>query len=326
MTASLIDPAAVAAIKANPRRPQLADIVAPDDCALSPARAARLTDRQWRRAWSGATEVLADYTQAARRREDGTEIAAYLLDRMLDLTAYALTEFAGASPDPRRNIRTKADDVLTVTWDGISRAIAEGVELHLAEVEAVIQATLNAEREQVTAGADAAAREATEARRALDAASAQLTREREQWTSEVTRLQAQLDSERSATINRERTARNEVHQLRQDLAASRTVIASLNAECERLEAQAAAPDPVEVDPMKKIYPTNALEWASLCVFMRARRGEKTLTWNGKCLFRGESQIALPLVDVQRWRDTYATPEAMLKQLRAVVRPILRQVA
>ncbi|OLV20154.1 hypothetical protein [Deinococcus marmoris] len=323
MTASMINPADIAAIKAQPRRAPTADLVPPEDCALSFARAARLTDREWRRAWISAMDVLTVHTTAARKREDGSEIAAYLLDRTLDLTSFALTEFAGASADPRRRIRDRTDEALAVIWDGIKASISEGIEVYRTEIEGQSQATLAAEREQMTAGADAAAREATEARRALDAASAQLTREREASAREIARLTRLLDSERSANNNRERDARNEAHQLRQDLASSRTVIASLNAECERLEAQVAAPIAVEEVPMPSDQPKNALESASLCLFLRKKQNAPGLTWkeNQRLMLLPESH---PFV--LEWRAAYPTPEAMLAQLRAVVLPMLGRVA
>lgn len=289
MTASLIDPAAVAAILANPRRPQFVD-EAPVDSALSFARAARLTDREWRRAWSGAMDVLNPCVEEARTRTDGTEIAAILLNRTMNLMAYALTEFAGASADPRRKVRTKTDQVLKVTWEGMSRAIAAGVDEYAGEVHT-----------QMTAAADAAAREATDARRLLDAASAQLTREREEAAREIARLNALLTSERSATVNRERTTRNELHQLRQDHAAQASVIAHLNAECERLEHLLETATAPEVTPME---PQNARERASLHVYLNANAGGS----------------------LAQWRAAHPSPAAMVQQLRVAILPLLGRAA
>lgn len=187
-------------------------------------------------------------------------------------------------------------------------------------------------REQGTHAADQAQVELTEQRRLLDAASAQLTREREAHAREVRRLTGLLESERRATVERDRTVRNDLHQLRQDLASARTVIASLNAECERLElalATASAPQPTEeVPPMPLLSPTpspqSALERASLCVFLRDQRQRGDVRWDPAGVFGQGRHI--PLADIRAWRAAYPTPAAQLAQLRAVVRGVLGRAA
>ena len=322
VTASMITPATIEAIKA--RRvsvPEEAVVTSRDGKPLiSPQRIMRMTSQEWRKGFEHTITLLNSQVDEARTRTDGTEIAAYILQHGLDVIAHGIALFNGAHHDPRAELRAAIEETLKIIWDSTARTIQAGVEEYAGKLHAEQSTLLDAEREQMTAGADAAAREATEARRALDAASAQLTREREQWGQELARLQAQLDSERSATVNRERTARNEIHQLRQDLAASRTVIASLNAECERLETQATAPTSVEV-PMNQ--PSTALESASLCLFLRERLRLPTLNWNASGVRLLDRDVAPHLT---AWRAAYPTPEAMRAQLRAVVRPILAQAA
>ena len=286
-----LDARAIALIKARRTAPPAEDVARSRNgkVLLSAGQIARMTPADWRRAFEQTVTLTDQQITQARTRTDGTEIAAYLLAHGLDVVAHGIGLFNGAHADPRGELRVLIEDTLTTIWQGLNRAIQSGVEEYAGEVHT-----------QMSAAADAAARDATDARRLLDAASAQLIREREQHQQEVKRLEGVLASERSATVNRERSARNELHQLRQDHAAQASVIAHLNAECERLETLlelATAPEVI-------MEPQNARERASLHVYLRHYPGSTVATW----------------------RAAYPTPEAMLTQLRAVILPLLGRAA
>jgi len=203
--------------------------------------------------------------------------------------------------------------------------VVEVVRLH-----EVMEATLSSERDQMTAAADAAQREASEARRQVDAVSAQLARERAAHAEELARLTEQLTRERTATVNRERTARNELHQAQNDLKTAQSVIANLNAECERLEAQSLTPvsTPLEVLPVTKQKTIKQMKCPSELGAMSLRaylvaEGVENVRLEGRQVTWGKS---IPLGMFEAWCGQYPTPAHQLAQLRAIALPILRRAA
>ena len=129
------------------------------------------------------------------------------------------------------------------------------------------------------------------------------------------RLQAQLATERQAVINRDREIRNQIHQLEADKTVLQGTVAALNQECERLEGELKERDM----PKSELKPTSALERASLCAYLRDRGA--AATWSNADGVTGPD-VSILAIDLLAWRTAYPTPEAMLEQLRAVVRPIL----
>lgn len=339
MTAHLIDPAAVAAIQA--RR---ADQPAPR-YDLTEARAARLTDRQRVTAMADAFTLLGRVfddltTESKAQRDAWQDMAVQVSSHTLNLTLYAAQVFASTHADPRRAVRLKARESVTSVREAI-RTVLEGfaqeAEAGLrAEAEAAANAVIEEERALLTHAADQAQLDATEARRQLDAASAQLTREREAHAHEVAQLRDQLTRERQVVIDRDRETRNRIQQLEHDLAEGRKVLAHLNAECQRLEDQLTAPPalptPQEApmpEPTPTPGPSNALETASLCAFLRGRH-EKAYRWAGTALFSPETYTTPERVTdpniLTAWRNAYPTPASMQAQLRALVLPIVGRAA
>lgn len=71
-------------------------------------------------------------------------------------------------------------------------------------------------------------------------------------------------------------------------------------------------------PMYPRIPSNALECASLTVYLKAQG--IPATWDSVGVDHGG---LMTNAHADAWREAYPTPEAMLTQLRAVVRPILQ---
>jgi len=187
-------------------------------------------------------------------------------------------------------------------------------------------------------GTEQAQVEATAARRQVEALQGQLDRITHEKDGEIERLKGLLASERAATVERDRTAGNDLEQARKDLRTAQQMIGHLNAECDRLTSEtkalsadlealtAPAPLSLEVSPMPTMparqYPANALETASLCVYLRAHGIPATWTSVGV-----DHDGRMTDAHAEGWRGAYPTREAMLAQLRAVVLPMLeRQVA
>jgi hypothetical protein len=199
----------------------------------------------------------------------------------------------------------------------------DALAVEVVRLHGLMEATLSSERDQMTAAADAAQLEATEARRQLDAASAQLIREREAHAADMARLTALLSSERSATVNRERAARNELHQVRNDLTNAQATVARLNAECERLEQMpplAVPAPPLEVVPMPKpitikrmLCPT-PLGAMSLRAYLVAE-GVLNVHLDGRQVTWGHP---INLSVFETWCGRYPTPDSQRAHLRAVV--------
>ncbi|MFB9991544.1 hypothetical protein ACFFLM_06130 [Deinococcus oregonensis] len=109
-------------------------------------------------------------------------------------------------------------------------------------------------------------------------------------------------------VARERDTRNQIQQLEQDARSNATVIASLNAECERLEGLTAPR--LEVLPLSPTAaaPTSVLERASLTTFLWVRLQQPALS---------QADALAPLAydhSLAEWRAAYPTPDSQKKQL------------
>ncbi|MCD0155987.1 hypothetical protein [Deinococcus sp. 6GRE01] len=312
MTAArtLIDPNTLAQFQAAKQRGEIPDqLTPPEGCALSVQRARRLTPAEWKRGWSDSLELVTEIVQNAHTRDDGTEIGAQLVDRVLDLLAFGLTEFAGTSPDPRRAVREKTELVLNMLWDNVKETIAAGVEEYRGELQRELEGQLAVEREQMTRAADQAQADATEYRRLLDAASAQMIRERTAHADALAALRDQMQRERDAVIVRERAWNEERRQLTADKTAAQDLAASLNRDLDTLTTR--------LEELTMPAPT-ALERTSLCLYARTAMSRPDLT-----------QADLPEVPEHvrtAWQAALPTPADQMAQLRAVALPILGRTA
>lgn len=197
----------------------------------------------------------------------------------------------------------------------------------IERLEGEYRSALAEATEQATRGLDQAQAEATEQRRLLDAASAQLARERAAHAAEVQRLTVLLEGERRAHVERERAARNELHQLRQDLANQRGTVAHLNAECARLEERLgeATRPALSLVPEVLTMPTHnpALANLSLAAYLREQDFHTTVDGNtGRLQTHGDIPEALE----REWAVKYPDDASRLAQLRALLRPLLRRAA
>ena len=311
MTTSLINPADLEAIKArrpagpatpldSPGRP------APAGCNLSPERAARLHPVQWQRAWVQSSNLVTDVFEDALKRDDGTDLAAMLLDRMLDLVAYGITEFAGTKASPRDRVRERTEEVLRVTWQSMSRAIDAGVAMERDELEAEAARTLASEREQMTHAADVAHAEARAAQQEVEALRRQLAEQPAQAAAELARVTEGRDRERASYIERERAWNEQRRQFEHDRAEAARVIAALNAELDTLSR------PLEVLPMPtRTLPTTPAGRASLCRYARD-------TLSRPDLKQGDLGDVVTPELLATWEAAYPTPEAQRAHLRPVV--------
>ncbi|MBZ9712155.1 hypothetical protein [Deinococcus multiflagellatus] len=244
-----------------------------------------------------------------------TEVS--LINHVLDLQSFALSQVATQglrAPAVVDREVLKLAQLLDEALLGAIRAAVEAetqVVRHQSRVDterALVaqRADLQADMDNLSAAADQAQADATEYRRQLDAASAQLTREKAQHAQELARLQATLERERQATVNRERETRNRIHQLEHDLRVAQGLIGTLNRECERLEALLAAPAAPAPVPQPELGPTCERERMSLRVYLRAL---------------GASEPATP-GQLQAWRAAYPGEAEQLAQLRAAMRSLV----
>ena len=60
----------------------------------APRWVASVTAQQWRKAYVATSDLLTEYLRAVRQREDGTEIAAYVVQHALDLVGHGIVQFA----------------------------------------------------------------------------------------------------------------------------------------------------------------------------------------------------------------------------------------
>ena len=313
MTSALINPADLAAIKArrpagpatpldSPGRP------APAGCNLSPERAARLHPVQWQRAWVQSSNLVTDIFEGALKRDDGTDLSAMLLDRMLDLIAYGITEFAGTKASPRDRVRERAEEVLRVTWQSMSRAIDAGVAMERDELLAEAGQVLAAEREQMTHAADVAHAEARAARQEVEALRRQLAEQRTQAAAELARVTEGRDRERASYIERERSWNEQRRQFEHDKQQAAQVIASLNTELDTLTRPA-----LEVLPMPApvTLPTTPAGRASLCRYAREVLARPDLKQAAL------ADVVTPEL-LAAWEVAYPTAEAQRAHLRPVV--------
>lgn len=278
MTRPLIDPAAVEAIKARQAGVPTFE--------LTPARAVRLTDKQRVDAIFLAAHTLGKiFGEVAE--DDGTDLGTWIFTAAqtsrftLDLFLYAAQLFASPHPDPRKALRDKTRETLTI--------IGTVLRDYLQEQGEAMEAGLRAQAEEKANAA------LDEARLQLDAASAQLTRERETHAREVAQLREQLERDR--------------------------ITPHSDAPSERLHVT-----PTEEPPMPTPGPQTPLETASLCQFLN-EDDPKVYTWSGTAI-RAEG-CTIDFFDASilvAWRFRYPTPASMREQLRALIRPILQRSA
>lgn len=198
----LIDPRAIQAIRQRrslssvrlnpaPLPTSLAELpIASDDWRLSDRQLATLKPRDILTANNESLRVLLEGIEDARALTDGREMGAPLMMTALRLLMYASERFAAIGlVDTRANIeavvRAKLDEVLRQLWKAMLHSVSENAEREFAELEGRLRAELSEEREQATAGVDAAQAEASQARRELE-------RERAAWQVEKDHLLAQI--------------------------------------------------------------------------------------------------------------------------------------
>ncbi|UQN10308.1 hypothetical protein [Deinococcus sp. QL22] len=327
-TSTLIDTASLAEFRAQQQTPK------PRKMALSDSRARRLSSDEWRGAYGDTLKkVLREQLDEAvtRPTDLGRAVAADLVQRSLDLAAFGIDAFAGSTFDARRALRDRSDVVLQGILNQMLatvKSVTEEAEVALREqaeekanaLLAEAKAAFEQERDMATAGADEVQRELSEYRRAAEAASAQLVREREASAREVadlkaahaanvTGLQQQLTRAARIAADQERSWNEQRRQLLADQAAAQTTIAHLNSECERLEASH-VPQPKVVTRMPNPdLPQNALEEASLTNYLRDTLNDPKIKLGA---------VVISDEQLSGWRATYPTKESQLKQVRAVV--------
>ncbi|OWL98925.1 hypothetical protein CBQ26_00930 [Deinococcus indicus] len=218
-----------------------------------------------------------------------------------------------------------------------ARCVAD-LETRKAELdarEATLREQVEADLQMALRAADQAQADASEARRQLDAASAQITRERAAHEQALAELKRTLAAERTATINRDRDTRNQIHQLEQDKRTLSSTVGHLNQECERLEAElatarTAAPEPAPV-PVPAALEVTAMPTPTLNPRLAAMSCAVYLTAHG-IPTRADGDHLTGEQTVQRselivaWSTEYPTDEARRAHLRASIRPLLAQDA
>jgi hypothetical protein len=239
---------------------------------------------------------------------DATAIAAIRASRAKTPESLLPSAPAGYVLSPER-----AERLTPKEWRRAWFKTVTFLDQHLIEVKAT--------RKDGT-GLDEAQRKVSEYRRQLEAASAQLTRDRAAHAEELARLTEQRTRECNATVNRERSARNELHQVQNDLRTAQSVIANLNAECERLEAQALTPvsTPLEVPPVTKQNTIKQMKCPTELGAMSPRaylvaEGVENVQLDGRQVIWGK---LIPLGVFEAWCGQYPTPAHQLAQLRAVI--------
>lgn len=231
------------------------------------------------------------------------------------------------------------DEATAASEEVVLALVNANIALEVERLEGLMQETIAAEREQMTAAADSAQREATA-----------LRRERDALQTEVKRLDQQLkkleyDTQKAARQRSDdQTAlpalQAEVEHLQGQvrwLTAERQAEAQQHAarvrELERLLDEATAPvispapihspapTPLEA-PMTSPAPLKpALAAQSFVVFLRSK-GHHAQTDHG-CVIHKLSKAEYQRLDAE-WRKAIPDEAAALAQLRAVVHPILRR--
>jgi hypothetical protein len=196
----------------------------------------------------------------------------------------------------------------------LEAALSEGQATLAAE-----QLALSDAHEMALRAVDETQRAVSEYRRAAEAASAQLLRERETHARELTELKAghaaelktvHQDISRATRIatDQERSWNEQRRQLNADLTAAQATIAHLNAECERLEASPVPQSKVTRMPNPEL-PQHALEEASLTNYLWDTLKDSKIKLGA---------VVISDAQLSDWRAAYPTKEAQMKQVRAVV--------
>ncbi|ULH17430.1 hypothetical protein MF271_19105 (plasmid) [Deinococcus sp. KNUC1210] len=212
---------------------------APEGCLLPPARAAKLTDSQWRKAFAQTSTVMAEMLDVHLKADDGTEISAQLLDRYFDLFCFGMTVFPSASPDPRGVFRAKIRETLTELWDSMRGTIRTGLE----EAEPLLRAEYQAQIDPLLSMVDAANTETTTERRRADAAERALAtvegRLRQEQDTAVWRAEQALKGEVKAAEARTASIQCQLDAREHELSLMRQEVVRLNAQVQEQTGQMA---------------------------------------------------------------------------------------
>lgn len=353
---TLIDMSAVAAIKARKGSGDSAgDGPATEQrYELTPARARRLTDRERADAIFKAFAALGKFFEEIdESAPEWFYASAQFSGFALDLMLYASQLFASPHPDPRKVLRERVQETLTVIAGGLqatledkARAVEAGLRAQAEEkanaLLAEAQARLDEERQMLTAAADTAQQEATAERRRADALEAEAKAARQ----EVNKVRYDADRAQRQRVDdlarlpgleqeladlRRQVMHLEAHNthLTGKLATAEKTIAALE---DQLTAPALAPTPVpapEESPMPRPARARpqalpaALAAHSFVVFLRAQGHDARL--EGGAVFHSLGKADHDRLNAQ-WRAEVPTKEAAMQQLRAVVLPIVGRVA
>jgi hypothetical protein len=118
--------------------------VAPGDSPLSAEQARRVSDRGWREAFTLAARAFNEVVAEHRSHDDGTEIAALIFDRALDLHTYGMTLFVSGTIQPKAQFKQRAAQTLATLWADIDRTVAAALNDAEPLIRAELQETLDA--------------------------------------------------------------------------------------------------------------------------------------------------------------------------------------
>jgi hypothetical protein len=241
----LLTPATLRALSARRAQAEAAEPVT----GLTHAQAARLSVANWKTAFVRTTESLHDLIRSTEGRDDGTEIAAGLIQRVLNLQAYGTELFAGADRDPRGAFRTLGRQCLDILWGSIHSTILAALE----EAEPILRAEYQTQVDAALAQVDAANADTTAERRRADGLARQLQ-------TQAATLQAEAERAAVGPARQLATLETEARAIRARLLALEAECAVLRTERDTLQAELTAsrgsllglvapPAPVSVQPV-----------------------------------------------------------------------------
>lgn len=332
---TLINPADLEAIKAKREQPTPPSFLEemPDDCAVSPTLAMKINTKQWQRGYVQTLDLIGEMVTEAVKTPDIPGVAAQVMIHLLNLIGYGMTQFCGPVANPRKNVREETSRVLALVGETMTRASERAIKEGLPEVEAAVRDELQVDN--LMHAASAAQLEATATRRELETARQKHAQQVDNLNAELKTVRHELSKLQYDTQKAARRAASDLadmprlHSLigdleRQVLALKREKASLLDQfltrENELLAQLDELTQPQEA-PMYPRIPSNALECASLTVYLKAQG--IPATWDSVGVDHGG---LMTNAHADAWREAYPTPEAMLTQLRAVVRPILGSVA
>ncbi|AFZ66090.1 hypothetical protein [Deinococcus peraridilitoris] len=229
------------------------------------------------------------YADLGRSVKKATEFAGHRYDQNKENIGAAILEHGTTmvlrlaqmihEGKPVRELEATYEEARSVAQGNYEASVLEETTVRVPAYVEQETLELRTAMDMALAGVEAVQAEARELERQLQAASAQLVREREAHEQELARLRDTLARERQTFIARERSFNEERRQMQHDLGTLRGVVASLNQELETLTAPTEASmseQPKSSD--SNLAPQTALERMSWHAYQQRERGMSPSLW------------------------------------------------